>query len=199
MIVLSPRKQKQTAMKFESSQVPVTTLKDVADKLIPSFGTQAALDIPTFSRDRGLYLVHQNVSSKGNRYLTYVGISRELIVEIVTGIHYSMEYLDRVTALLGDGTNYKCIVAVDYAEKTHFTVERLKSDLESRLTDYVINEHTADDMTESEVGTRVQTILNELFNHKPADLEGHGMRRLLNGYCRFRNFCKDFTDIDINL
>ena len=186
-------------MKFESSQIQETTLKDVADKLIPSFDGRAALDIPTFSRDRGLYLVHQYTSLKGNRYLTYVGISRELIVEIVTGVHYSMEYLDRVTAMIGNGTDYKCIVAEDYNEKTHFTTGRLKSDLESRLTDYVIKEHTAGDMTESEINNRVQTILNELFNHKPDDLDGHGLRYLLNGYCRFRNFCRDYTDNDINL
>lgn len=186
-------------MKFESSQVPVTTLKDVAGKLIPSFGGQAALDIPTFSRDRGLYLVHQYSSLKGNRYLTYVGISRELIVEIVTGVHYSMEYLDRITAMIGNGTDYKCIVAEDYTEKTHFTTERLRSDLESKLTDYVVNEHTAGDMTEAEVNNRVHAILSEMFNHQPEDLDGHGLRYLLSGYCRFRNFCCDFTDNDINL
>ena len=178
-------------MKLISREVSVSTFKDTMSMLLPKFGQQAVLDVPRFDFQTGLYLVNQWVSDLGNRYLTYVGISKESIIEVQAGLHYAAKYLDWV--MVGNTQDLNLIVANAYI-KTHFSIDFLKSDLESRLTEYVVRNHTADGMSESEVKDHVLDITSEIFNHKPTDLDKRGLRSILIDYCKSRNFCKDFTD-----
>lgn len=176
---------------ISTKEVSVSTFKDTLSMLLPRFGQQAVLDVPRFDFQTGLYLVNQWTSDLGNRYLTYVGISKEIIIEVQTGLHYAAKYLDWV--MVGNTQDFNLIVANAYIE-THFSIDFLKSDLKLRLTEYVVRNHTAADMPESEVEARVHDIISELFNHKPADLDKRGLRPILIDYCKSRNFCKDFTD-----
>ena len=174
------------------------TLKETVALLLPKFGTQAVPDVPRFNPELGLYLVHHYTAASGNCYLTYVGISKELIIEVNAGLHYGVMYLNNVSASVGNGSNFKCFLADEYTVKTHLTPEQLRSDLECKLTEYVLNEQTSAGMTEKEVGAKVKSILDELFGHKPSDLDKRGTRYLLEGYCRLRNFCSEFINTNSN-
>ena len=178
-------------MKLTTKEVSVSTFKDTLSMLLPRFGKQAVLDVPRFDFQTGLYLVNQWTSELGNRYLTYVGISKEIIIEVQVGLHYAAKYLDWV--MVGKTEDFSLIVSIAYIE-THFSIDFLKSDLKSRLAEFVVRNHTADDTPEADVNAHVLDIISEIFNHKPADLDKRGLRPILLDYCKSRNFCKDFTD-----
>lgn len=179
-------------MRLTDSQVTVTTFKDTLATLLPQFGKQGVPDIPRFNCGYGLYLVNQWLTDWGNRYLTYVGLSKEIIIEVQVVLHHSAVYFQWLN--IANTLDYKFFVANAYFEKTHFSTEFLREELKTQLTEYVTRNHTAEGMTEDQITAHVHGVIDEILNHKPVDLDRRGLRPILVEYCKSRNYCKDFTD-----
>ena len=162
--------------------------------LFPKFGTPSrALDIPSWDAGKGMYLVDQYQAQSGNRSLTYVGVSEQLLVEVTLGHYHSWEYINKVRAMVYDVDGFRVICSHDWEQSTHFNMGELRSELSSGLSDYVIGSGLSGGKEREYVQKEVEKILDDLFSKDVMDLDRGGIRRILMAYCRKKNVCHDFT------
>ena len=162
------------------------------DRLFPRFG-EKALDIPSWDEGKGMYLVDQYQSASGNRSLTYVGVSDQLLVEMTLGHFHSWEFVNKVRAMVYDGENFRVICSHDWPQSTHFRREEVVPVIKDSLKEYVMESGNPGSLDEDGVSTEIGRILGELFSRKVEDLDRRGVRRILAGYCRRKGICPDFT------
>lgn len=162
-------------------------------RLFPEFG-ERALDIPAWDSGKRMYLVDQYQSASGNRSLTYVGVSDQLLLEMTLGHFHSWEFVNKVRAFAYDGTGFRVICSCDWKQSTHYNREEVIPVVAEALTEYVMQSGTAEKMGKTEVSAEVDRILGDLFGRTGDDLDRRGARRILMAYCESRHICRDFTD-----
>lgn len=172
------------------------TVADTISALFPLFGNSKVLDVPLFDPGKHMYLVEQYLSKKGNRYLSYVGISNQLLVEVTLGHFHSWEYVDKVRALICDGNGFRVVCSWECTEPTHFSHDLLVDNLMAMLTDYVVMNSLHSELSPEQVSSEVKKIVSELFLNTPSDLKKPGMRQMLVNYCDQRMVCRDFVELN---
>lgn len=169
-----------------------TELAIPMDRLFPRFG-EKALDIPSWDEGKGMYLVDQYQAPSGNRSLTYVGVSDQLLLEMTLGHYHSWEFVNKVRAMVYDGDEFRIICSHDWEQSTHYRKEDVLPVIASSLKEYVMESGTTDGMGEEEVSAEINRILTDLFTRKVEDLDRKNIRRILACYCRKKGVCDDFT------
>ena len=168
------------------------------DRLFPRFG-EKALDIPSWDEGKSMYLVDQYQSASGNRSLTYVGVSDQLLLEMTLGHYHSWEFVNKARAMVYDGEEFRVICSHDWELSTHFRKEDVLPVIATALKEFVLESGNPGGMSEAEVSAEIDRILNDLFTRKVTDLDRRGIRRILSTYCRRKGVCVDFTrEYDIN-
>ena len=167
-------------------------LAPTINKLFPRFG-EKALDIPSWDEGKGMYLVDQYQSASGNRSLTYVGVSDQLLLEMTVGHYHSWEFVNKVRAMVYDGDGFRVICSHDWPQSTHYRKEDVLLIIASSLKEYVMECGAPDGMGEEKVSTEIDRILADLFSRKVTDLDRRGIRRILAAYCRRKGVCADFS------
>lgn len=162
------------------------------DRLFPRFG-EKALDIPSWDEGKGMYLVEQYQAPSGNRSLTYVGVSDQLLLEMTLGHFHSWEFVNKVRAMVYDGDGFRIICSHDWEQSTHYRKEDVLPVVAASLKEYVLECGTAEGMGEDEVSAEINKILSDLFTRKVTDLDRRGIRRILATYCSRKGVCSDFT------
>lgn len=162
------------------------------DRLFPRFG-EKALDIPSWDEGKGMYLVDQYQAPSGNRSLTYVGLSDQLILEMTLGHFHSWEFVNKVRAMVYDGEEFRVICSHDWEQSTHFRKEDILPVVAASLKEYVLESGNSEGMSEEEVSIEIGKILADLFSRKVTDINRRGIRRILAAYCRRKGVCADFT------
>lgn len=162
------------------------------DRLFPRFG-EKALDIPSWDEGKGMYLVDQYQAASGNRSLTYVGVSDQLLLEMTLGHFHSWEFVNKVRAMVYDGEGFRVICSHDWPQSTHYRKEDILSVIAASLKEYVLESGNPGGMGEGEISSEIDRILADLFTRKVTDLDRRGIRRILASYCRKRGVCADFT------
>lgn len=169
-----------------------TELTIPMDRLFPRFG-EKALDIPSWDEGKGMYLVDQYQAPSGNRSLTYVGLSDQLILEMTLGHFHSWEFVNKVRAMVYDGEEFRVICSHDWEQSTHFRKEDILPVVAASLKEYVLESGNSEGMSEEEVSIEIGKILADLFSRKVTDINRRGIRRILAAYCRRKGVCADFT------
>ena len=167
-------------------------LAPTINKLFPRFG-EKALDIPSWDEGKGMYLVDQYQSASGNRSLTYVGVSDQLLLEMTLGHFHSWEFVNKVRAMVYDGDGFRVICSHDWEQSTHFRKEDVVPVIASSLKEYVLESGNPEGMSENEVSAQIDRILSDLFSRKVVDLDRKGIRQILAYYCMKKGVCSDFT------
>ena len=162
------------------------------DRLFPRFG-EKALDIPSWDEGKGMYLVDQYQAASGNRSLTYVGLSDQLLLEMTLGHFHSWEFVNKVRAMVYDGEEFRVICSHDWPQSTHYRKEDVLPVVAASLKEYVLESGNPGGMGEAEVSAEIDRILTDLFTRKVTDLDRRGTRRILATYCRRKGLCTDFT------
>ena len=162
------------------------------DRLFPRFG-EKALDIPSWDEGKGMYLVDQYQAASGNRSLTYVGVSDQLLLEMTLGHFHSWEFVNKVRAMVYDGDGFRVICSHDWPQSTHYRREDVLPVVAASLKEYVLESGNPGGMGEAEVSAEIDRILTDLFTRKVTDLDRRGIRRILATYCRRKEVCADFT------
>ena len=162
------------------------------DRLFPRFG-EKALDIPSWDEGKGMYLVDQYQAASGNRSLTYVGVSDQLLLEMTLGHFHSWEFVNKVRAMVYDGGEFRVICSHDWGQSTHYRKEEVIPVIAASLKEYVLESGSSDGLNGEEVSAEIDKILADLFTRKVADLDRRGVRRILASYCRRKGVCVDFA------
>lgn len=161
------------------------------NKLFPRFG-EKALDIPSWDEGKCMYLVDQYQSASGNRSLTYVGVSDQLLLEMTLGHFHSWEFVNKVRAMVYDGNGFRIVCSHDWEQSTHFRKEDVLPVIASSLKEYVRESGNTDGMSDDEVSVEIDRILADLFSRKVVDMDRKGIRQILACYCRGKGVCSDF-------
>lgn len=176
-------------MKIESIHKDLTR---PIDRLFPRFG-EKALDIPSWDEGKGMYLVDQYQAASGNRSLTYVGVSEQLLFELTLGHFHSWEFVNKARAMVYDGEKFRIICCHDWEQSTHFNKEEVRAEIALSLRGYVKESKTSEGMTDEEIADEINRILTDLFSRKVEDLDRKAIRKILVCYCSTRGICSDFT------
>lgn len=164
------------------------------DRLFPKFG-EKALDIPSWDEGKGMYLVDQYQAASGNRSLTYVGVSDQLLVEMTLGHFHSWEFVNKVRAMVYDGEEFRIICSYDWPQSTHYRRDEVLPVIKDSLKEYVMESGNPGTLDEDGVSAEIGRILGDLFSRRAEDLDRKGMRRILAGYCQRKGICHDFTKV----
>ncbi len=162
------------------------------ERIFPKFGNKA-LDIPSWDEGKGMYLVEQYQAPSGNRSLTYVGVSDQLLLEMTVGHFHSWEFVNKARAMVYDGEGFRVICSHDWEQSTHYRKENVLPVIATSLKEYVLESGIPDGLNEDEVSAEIDKILADLFTRKVTDLDRRGVRQILALYCRRKGICADFT------
>jgi len=162
------------------------------ERLFPRFGDKA-LDIPSWDEGKGMYLVEQYQAPSGNRSLTYVGVSDQLLLEITLGHFHSWEFVNKARAMVYDGEGFRVICSHDWEQSTHYRKEAVLPVITTSLKEYVLESGIPEGLNEDEVSAEINIILSDLFTRKVTDLDRRGARQILALYCKRKGVCADFT------
>lgn len=162
------------------------------ERMFPRFG-EKALDIPSWDEGKGMYLVEQYQAPSGNRSLTYVGVSDQLLLEMTLGHFHSWEFVNKARAMVYDGEGFRVICSHDWEQSTHYRKEDILPIITASLKEYVLDNGIPEGLDEKEVSTEIDNILADLFTRKVTDLDRRGVRKILALYCRKKGICDDFT------
>lgn len=173
------------------------TLAPSIDRLFPRFG-EKGLDIPSWDVGKGMYLVDQYQAASGNRALTYVGVSEQLLIELTLGHFHSWEFVNRVRVMAYDGEDFRVICSHDWEQSTHYRREDVIPILIEALTEYVMASGCPDCKEKEQVSVEVTHILGDIFSKKAEDLDRKSLRLILASYCARKRICGDFiVNVDI--
>ena len=177
-------------MIFTDTNIAKTT-ESYLNRLFPEFGSRG-LDIPSWDSGKGMYLVDQYQSASGNRSLTYVGVSDQLLIEMTIGHYHSWEFINKVRVMVYDGKDFKVICSHDWEQSTHFNKQEILPLVVSAMTEYVMKSGFPGGLSKEEVSVQMDRILTELFENSVEELD-EGVREILKEYCRRKNICRDFV------
>ncbi len=166
------------------------TIEDVVSRILPVYGTKG-LDVPTFDRDKHMYLVDQYQYESGNRTLTYAAISDRVIVEVVLGHFHGWEYMNKLRILTPNGTCIKVIATKEWEQSTRTDFNQIRESVADGLADYISSNPAAKGICTEEILESAKTITAGLFSQTEDYLDTPLGRKVLLAYCENYNYCKD--------
>ena len=175
-----------------ATEESLISVNNAINALFPKFG-ERALDIPSYDAGKHMYLIDQYRSERGNRSLTYVGLSDQLLVEVTTGLFHNHEYINKIRAYISDRGQYRVITTHEYELKTHFSDEDLREKLSDTLCDYVRSSGNAGSLRPTEIRQRVDSMVDAIFSKTAESLDREGLRQGLAVFCKQKRVCMDFV------
>jgi hypothetical protein len=173
-----------------TTNLPAKTIDDAISKILPEYGSKG-LDVPTFDRDKHMYLVDQYQYASGNRTLTYAAISDCVIVEVVLGHYHGWEYMNKLRILTPDGTRIKVAATKEWEQSTRADLHQIREAVADGLTDYISSNPVAKGISKEEILKSAKKITDGLFSQTEDYLDTPLGRKVLLAYCENCNYCKD--------
>jgi len=174
------------------SYLPTKTLENVISRILPVFG-EKGLDVPTFDRDKHMYLVDQYQYSSGNRTLTYAAISDSVIAEVILGHFHGLEYMNKLRILTPDGTKLKVIVTKEWTQSTKADILEIRSAVADGLCEYISSSPVADGFSKEAIRQESERMSTEMFSQTEDYLDTPYGRKVLLAYCDNCNVCHDLA------
>lgn len=172
--------------------LPKNTMDNVISKILPVYGTKG-LDVPSFDRDKHMYLVDQYQYDSGNRTLTYVAISDNVIAELVLGHYHGWEYMNKLRILTPDGTKIKVAVTKEWEQCTRVDFRKIRSAVADGLMEYISSNPAAKGISKDSIHQETEKMATELFSKTEDYLDTALGRKVLLAYCENCNYCKDLA------
>ena len=103
--------------------------------IFPVYGNKG-LDVPSFDKDKHMYLVDQHQFDSGNRSLTYAAIAGNVVAEVVLGHYHGWEYMNKLRVLVLDGQDFKVVATKEWGQSTRMDMAaRAERDVTPVLND----------------------------------------------------------------
>lgn len=174
------------------TNLPAQTIENLVEKILPAFGTKG-LDVPTFDRDKHMYLVDQFQFDSGNRTLTYAAISDSVIAEVVLGHYHGWEYMNKLRILTPDGTKIKVAATKEWAQCTRADMKGIRNAVAGGLCDYILSNPAAKGIDKDSIRKEAEKMAAKLFSNTEDYLDTPLGRRVLRAYCENCNYCRDLA------
>lgn len=174
------------------TNLPIQNVENLVEKILPAFGTKG-LDVPTFDRDKHMYLVDQFQFDSGNRTLTYAAISDSVIAEVVLGHYHGWEYMNKLRILTPDGTKIKVAATKEWAQCTRVDMKEIRDAVAGGLYDYISSNPAAKGIDKDSIRKEAEKMAAGLFSNTEDYLDTPLGRRVLGAYCENCNYCRDLA------
>lgn len=166
--------------------------------IFPEYGTRA-LDIPHFDSDKHMYIVDQFVTKGGNRQITYVAVSKHLVVEVIIGFYHSWTLMDKIRIMIPSVTGMNVISTYDWPQTTYYDQSALKEKVEELAIQYAKANMgiVGGGNSEQQLTSWVAEIINILFLQDiESQIDDNGLK-VLKSYCSQMQVCGDYVTSDI--
>jgi len=179
-------------MKNSLSQLAVDSL---VSKLLPKYGTKG-VNIPIYDKDKHMYLVDQHPFPSGNRRLTYVALSDNIIAEVTYGHFHTWEYMDKLRVMTPDGNGFKIIKSMDWPKCTRMDMSVINVSIQDALVTYISSAPGADRIPEGQITEVAKKMTDNLMSNTMDYLDSPIGKKILTSYCETFNLCKDYCSIN---
>lgn len=168
------------------------TVENVVSRILPTFGTKG-LNVPTFDKDKHMYLVDQYQYDSGNRTLTYAAVSDNVIAEVVLGHFHGWEYMNRLRILTPDGSKIKVAITKEWDRSTKADLREICTAVAEGLSEYISSNPAAQGINKDTIRKEAEKIATSLFSQTEDYLDTTLGRQVLLAYCENCNYCADLA------
>lgn len=160
--------------------------------IFPVYGNKG-LDVPSFDKDKHMYLVDQHQFDSGNRSLTYAAIAGNVVAEVVLGHYHGWEYMNKLRVLVLDGQDFKVVATKEWGQSTRMDMAALRETVSECLTDYAAANPATSGFSKDTLRSKMKGMTEELFNQTEDFLDSQLGRQVLLAYCEANNTCHDLV------
>ena len=160
--------------------------------IFPVYGN-IGIDVPSFDKDKHMYLVDQHQFDSGNRSLTYAAIAGNVVAEVVLGHFHGWEYMNKLRVLVLDGQDFKVVATKEWGQSTRMDMAALRETVSECLTDYAATNPATSGFSKEILKGRMKEMTRELFSQTEDFLDSQLGRQVLLAYCEANNTCRDLS------
>ncbi len=166
---------------------------DAIDRIFPKFGVEAP-DVPHYDAEKHMYIVDQHTADSGNRYVTYVAVCRQLVVEVLVGFMHGWTFLDKIRVLVPNREQFEVVSTFEWSETTHYNITILRQKIVGLVSSYAVDNIGLAGVEASEdLMEQARALATKLLDQDVNDHANDNDFLVLRAYCRQMNLCKDFV------